>query len=267
MKPIGTRCPACQEQLEISFPDDAVEGYVQGLKTGLDQALIAISISGINLNSYLNESRKLNVIAEDLAEFLNEPVDKVKEKMNLPELRLAKAWAKRKGSTEEYYVNRKDYLYDNAKYNTFPMYQIQRLLPLMNVHNIKSLDIGCGIGTLVFMLAGQNNFATGYDVNPLIIDFCEFRKKKYGMKVTFTTEKPDFSQFDIITALGTLEHIEDLEKFVSELNMKSGAALYHFDDFGDQNISPMHFDHSKGIDEWLKNAGFRVMTDKWAVKR
>jgi len=83
----------------------------------------------------------------------------------------------------------------------------------------------------------------------------------------FTTKLPDLSQFDLVTALGTLEHLDNLKKFVMKLKaMKSGARFHHFDDFGDQNISPMHYNHSRGINKWLGDAGFIIFDERWAIK-
>jgi len=49
--------------------------------------------------------------------------------------------------------------------------------------------------------------------------------------------------------------------------MKPDARLYHADVFGDQLTHPMHFDHSKNIDEWLKEAGFVVVDNRMAIKK
>jgi cyclopropane fatty-acyl-phospholipid synthase-like methyltransferase len=265
---IGVKCPSCQTQLEMTIPGGVAEAISEGVSQGCAMTLNSISLSGVDIRSYASTCIRLRNVIDDLSEFLNERVEDVTAKMKLPETRLAKTWGERQCSTEEFYKGNKDYLYDNAKYNQFLIYQVQRLLPLTQIRGKKTLDIGCGIGTLVFMLGEQGNESTGYDINPMIVEFAEFLKKKYVLKATFITEKPDFSQFDIITAMGTLEHFENLGEFVVELgkNMHPKALLHHFDDFHDQNISPMHFDHSKEMDKWLDDAGFKRLTNVWAVK-
>ena len=46
----------------------------------------------------------------------------------------------------------------------------------------------------------------------------------------------------------------------------SNAKFYHYDCFWEHEISPMHFDHSKQIDEWLKEAGFVIFNNHWCIK-
>ena len=96
------------------------------------------------------------------------------------------------------------------------------------------------------------------------------RNKKFGLtNVDFTTIQPKYGDFDIVTAMDTLEHIEDLQQFLLELGhgMKEGAKLYHYDVWGAQDTHPMHFDNHTKIKEWLEGAGFYVWNDQWAVKR
>ena len=115
----------------------------------------------------------------------------------------------------------------------------------------------------------NRNKVVGYDINPDLIRFAKFRNKKFGLKnVTFTTEKPDFSKFDLIVATDALEHLEDLQSFLMELgqSMKVGAKLYHYDVWGEQDVTPMHFDHSTHIEDWLKEAGLYVWNENWAAK-
>ncbi|GAG96728.1 unnamed protein product, partial [marine sediment metagenome] len=70
------------------------------------------------------------------------------------------------------------------------------------------------------------------------------------------------------TAIDTLEHIEDLHPFLLMLGkrMSRGARFYHNDDFEHQEVSPMHFDHSEHLDEWLKKAGFLIWDEHWCIK-
>ena len=265
---IVIKCPSCQVALQLSVPEGISEAMEEGIKQGVDRTLTSMGLAGIDLRGYWGTCQRLKSISNDLAEFLDERVEDVIAQMDWPEKRLADGWKERKCSTEDFYKDNRDYLYDNAKYNNFLMYQVQRLLPLVRIRGQRTLDIGCGIGALVSMLGEQDNESTGYDINPQIIAFAEFLKTKYNLKAKFVTGKPDFSQFDLITALGTFEHFENLEEFVAELGktMKTNSFLYHYDDFGDQTISPMHFDYSKDMDSWLDNSGFRRITNVWAVK-
>lgn len=223
---------------------------------------------GVNVAGYIAERDRLVELLDDMAEFLGKSRIDILKGMSGIEPKLAKQWSSHTGSIPNFYIGNKDYLYDNVKYNLFVGYHLERLLPLMIIRDQKILDIGCGIGTLVFMLSGQNNEATGFDINPWVIDFCNFKKAKYNADAEFTTEMPNLKDFDLITALGTLEHIDPLREFIIRLGkgMKNGTKLFHIDDWGDQEISPMHFNHSRDIDGWLQEAGLEPLNKRWAVK-
>jgi len=252
--------------LEASIPETGVE---QLAYDGVLEEVIAMSsFWGIKTKGYASELQRSGNLVADMGEFLKEKPADILEKSEWVEVRLAKKWKKHFGTSDEFYIGNREYLYDNIKYNAFIDYHLKRLMPLMIVRNQRTLDVGCGIGTLVFILCGQENEAVGYDINSWVVDFCNFKKKKYGLDAEFTTELPDLSRFDLVTALGMLEHLDTLQEFLLKLGkgMKTNARLFHVDDWGDQTISPMHFNNSKNIDNWLKDAGFTIKSERWAVK-
>lgn len=254
-------CPECHYEFKGKVSLEAQYDWIERI-TDMAQ------MWGIDVAGYKAERDRLAKLGDDMAEFLHEPLNDVFKRMLGIESRLAEQWSNHTGSISDFYIGNKDYLYDNIKYNLFNDYHIERLLPLMIIKDLKTLDIGCGIGTLVFMLAGQNNEATGFDINPQVIDFCNFKKAKYNLDAEFTTELPDLGNFDLITALGTLEHIDNLREFILWLGkgMKDGAGLFHIDDWEGQDVSPMHFDYSKDIDGWLQESGLEPLSKRWAVK-
>jgi hypothetical protein len=185
------------------------------------------------------------------------------------ELELGEKWFSKKGSTEDFYKDNELYLYDLTQWNAMPYYQGERLNPLTGTIDSTILDFGCGIGTALFFLASGNKALIGYDINKPALDFAEFRRKKLKLpNVSFTTECPDLAQFDLVIAIDTLEHIEDLKPLILKFGaeMKPGARLYHADMFVQEAGHPMHYDHSASIDSWLKEAGFIVFNKQWAIK-
>lgn len=214
---------------------------------------------------------------QDLSEFLHLPLDVVQKKMGLCQQTLAEKWNNWKAGSLEFYKDNQDYLYDLMFFNSQDAYFADRMGQVINITGLKILDIGCGIGTAAFVMADQGNEVVGWDINQKSIDFCEWKKKKYDLKGTFTTEQPDFSQFDLIIAIDVLEHIEDLQGFLKALGtgMKRGAKLYHSDYFprGESNAWPMHFEeNAKGLSKWLEEAGLIEWKEapeqvvRWAVK-
>lgn len=221
-----------------------------------------------------HQSDLMQKVDEDLSEFLHRPIGKIREQLPTATWELRKQWLVYKGTTEDYYKDNLLYLLDLAAFNLRPLYYQNRIGQLVNISKLKVLDIGCGIGTTVFMMAEQGNEVVGWDINQKCIEFCNYKKKKYNLGGKFTTEKPDYSQFDLIVAVDVLEHIEDLQGFLVDLgkNMKYGAKFYHSDYFGkddkpDDNVWPMHFTENKEhLRKWLENAKLISWDDSWAIK-
>lgn len=202
----------------------------------------------------------------DLSLFLGKPVSDILSGGAATQL-LAKEWDK-KESVESFYRNNELYLSDLTQFNSRPDYQ-DRLAPLKEVRGKKVLDFGCGIGTAVFDLAERNTEVVGCDINKAVLDFAEFRRRKLGfLNARFTDELPDLADFDVVIAIDTLEHIEDLHSLILKFGreMKPGAKLYHVDVFGMREQWPMHFEHGDKIDEWLREAGFIIWNPFWALK-
>lgn len=212
-------------------------------------------------------------IWNDLAEYLDKPRREL-IKQGTATAWLAGAWKEWKGTTEDFYKdpeNGQMYLYDLAGFNSAPLYKEQRLAGVMNADHLNILDIGCGIGTALLELFPKNKKLVGYDLSETVLGFANYRKNKLGAKnITFTNVFPeDIAEFDLVIAVDTLEHIEDLQSFLLKLGkgMRKGARLFHNDCFWEHNVSPMHFDHSKNIDQWLDEAGFVKFDEHWAVKK
>lgn len=206
-------------------------------------------------------------ILKDIALYTGESPGEVDRKMETVIADLKQAWLRRKGTVLDFYRGNRLYLYDIGLFNMGKGYK-DRLRPLEEVGGQKVLDIGCGIGSLVFSL-GSCNQVMGYEVNEVLLDFCRWRKAKHNLSGEFTDVMPALGNFDLITAVDVLEHIEWLGQYLLELGkgMKAGAMLYHYDTFeGGGGMWPMHFNYSKDISRFLEDAGFRVIHKNWAVK-
>jgi len=246
-------------------------GHIKHRLISGDEAIYNMVEKSKSANALVNmECLTQSTLLSDAAEFLNmTPEDFASDITNDPPLRLAKDWRERKGSVEDFYKENKTQFLDLVLFNSQTAYWNDRINPVGGFRNKKILDLGCGIGTASLFLAQSRNEVVGYDLNQNLIDFCNFRNKKFGLSnVSFTTEMPDVSQFDVVLAIDLFEHIEDLHSFILELGkMRPEARLYHADVFEDHpEHHPMHFDHSKNIDEWLKEAGLTVWDKRWAIR-
>ena len=214
-----------------------------------------------------------NDIHADLAEYLGKEAKDLMPQA-IATKQLADRWNSRNGmGVEEFYKDPENgmlYLYDLVGFNSAEYYKEQRLAGVNNAEHMHILDVGCGIGTVLLDLCWKNKNLVGYDISETVLDFARFRANKLGARnVKFTSEFPEnLEKFDLILAIDTLEHIEDLHSFILKLGqgMKEGARLYHFDCFWEHEVSPMHFDHSENLDKWLKEAGLVIFDKRWCVK-
>ncbi|MCX6709105.1 MAG: class I SAM-dependent methyltransferase [Candidatus Woesearchaeota archaeon] len=87
----------------------------------------------------------------------------------------------------------------------------------------KILDIGCGFGDLVFSLAKYGKQVYGIDVNEEFIKICDLKKDFLKQKniefINAPAEKIPFknNNFDLVVSKTVLEHVEDVEKSISEM--------------------------------------------------
>ncbi len=206
-------------------------------------------------------------LIEDIAEFNHEKPEKVFEKVKVGRDTLNKEWLNYRGSSLGFYEKNRSYIYDLALFHLNAKYYDEHVIGLVNIKNMRVLDLGCGNGTASFLLEAQGNTVTGFDINPYLIEFANFRKKKHDSKVTFTTELPDMSQFDMVVAIDVLEHIEDLQGFLKSFfaDCKHGTKFFHADVWVEEH-NPMHYDHSASINKWLEEAGMVYWDDKWAIR-
>lgn len=211
-------------------------------------------------------------LRDDLAEHLGIEVKDLMPQ-GIATKELGNKWKVWQGTVEDFYKDKENgllYLYDLVGFNSAEYYRDQRLAGIKNAEHMHILDVGCGIGTVLLDLFPKNKNLVGYDLSERVLDFATFRANKLGARnVKFTNEFPEnLEKFDLILAIDTLEHIEDLHSFILKLGrgMKQGARLYHFDCFWEHDISPMHFDHSEHLDEWLREAGLVIFDKRWCVK-
>lgn len=152
---------------------------------------------------------------------------------------------------------------------------------LLSTREKNVLEIGGGIGSVAMQLAVQKNNVVTSETNPLLREFIKYRwndlpkelKDESGELYILGDEwvkKSKNEQFDTVVAFDTFEHIpaEDLQVMLKNLNrvLKMGGEIIHHNNFGQQDIYPLHFDHSEMWDTWLLEAGFVPLTNFKAVK-
>jgi len=95
-------------------------------------------------------------VLEELAEYTNEPIEVVYEKVRDAFKAQSIIWQMWKGSPEEYYRKCRVYPYDLADFSSLRVYQ-SIAAPLKFIKGKNVIDMGCGIGTIAIQLANQGN--------------------------------------------------------------------------------------------------------------
>jgi ubiquinone/menaquinone biosynthesis C-methylase UbiE len=97
-----------------------------------------------------------------------------------------------------------------------------------NDSKVKVLDVGCGLGRLIYDMGaeyGADNDLEfyGVDINPLRIKICDIKKQKYknvnaNFSVGLITEL-DFPEntFDVLFCIEVMEHLKDYDKAAQEM--------------------------------------------------
>jgi len=220
------------------------------------------------------EKQRLKHLIGDLSEYTGKGEGDVVQEVAQVVGKLRDAWVEhnKNGNTAaDFYKGNELYLWDEADMQRQDGYWKYRMGGLVDIWNSSVLDIGCGIGTACFMLTHNNNRITGFDINQKVIDFALWKKDKYKVKnIDFVSELPieRLPEFDYIIATDALEHFDDLKPLITTLgkHMKRGAKLIHQSEWGNQDVSPMHFDHSKTFPKLMKKAGFLKWDEQSYIK-
>ena len=150
----------------------------------------------------------------------------------------------------------------------------------LNVRKQKVLEIGTGIGSLAIQLSVQGCDVTTAEINDTLIEFSKMRladlKKDIATemgRVRFVKDRwvdhPEKS-FDTVVSVDTFEHMpeESVRQTLKDIShvLKPGGDLIYHATFGQQDLYPMHYDHSEMWDTWMIEAGLIPVSPTHAIK-
>jgi len=171
---------------------------------------------------------------------------------------------------QHHIITKKDFTYRN-------------ILKILKKHlsgNLEILDIGCGVGSVSFLLAYLNNKVTGIDISSKAIESCKANSLLLGLSQNINFLKIDFpkesvnGRFDLIICSEVLEHIEDegtaIRKIHSMLKNKGlvfisvpslNAPLYRWklSQKFDEEVGHLRRYTSEDITRKLKTSGFDIL--------
>lgn len=254
----------------------SLEAKAAGFRLGATSAVRAGHLAEVNVTwetyqDYLHVSGQL-ALAERyqqlvglVAAFTGESEDAVVAKAAQGSHNVREAWtqASPQGATAErvfYGDCTNGYLYDLIGWNCTPLYE-RILAPLRMISGQRVLVIGCGLGTEADVCA-DNNQVTVFELPGVLKDFATRRlhTRVSWLQGDRLCEALDpEAQYDLIVAIDTLEHIHpdevpDVLTALSAVLTPTGA-LYCHNNWGQQELYPMHHDHSALFDAWCEMMG------------
>ena len=211
----------------------------------------------------------------ELARFLGISFEEAKQRVEHYQLDItSEAWKKANPQTadevDEFYKNETHYLYELIPWNYQSEVFHKKVEPLFQYHRKKILEIGGGIGSLCIALNYAGNDVTYCDISPTLSSFAMQRFQDRQMAIPIIQDLKQVRDFDIVVAIDFFEHIhpDRLSGLLKEIAsvLKDGGFLYSRSNFKEQNIFPMHYDHSEYFSKLAKDAGLNLRENGDFVK-
>ena len=121
----------------------------------------------------------------------------------------------------------------NALLDQLPIKFNYFITKINNPTGLKILDIGCGGGLLAEEFAKQSAIVTGVDASENTIKMAKCHARQNKLDISYLVGKaeklPINDSYDIVSCTDVFEHVEDLEKCISEISRvlkPSGILLY-----------------------------------------
>ncbi|MGC9423758.1 class I SAM-dependent methyltransferase [Vibrio sp.] len=150
----------------------------------------------------------------------------------------------------------------------------------IGLRDMSVLEIGSGIGSLAIQLSVQKCKVTASEINDTLRNFAQYRtgqlRKEIGSElgaISYISEqwsKEPENTYDAVVSVDTFEHLtaEQAQKMLKDIArvIKPGGNLMYHANFKQQDLYPMHFDHSEMWDTWLVEAGFIPLSSTRAMR-
>ena len=266
----------------------SAEAQAAGFRLGATTAVRAGHVSEITTSwesyqEYLTLSgrtpliARYNALAHQIAAFTGETPEMVVAKAAGGSNNVRNAWEQATpgdaDAVRAFYGSRDNgYLYDLLAWNCTPLYE-RLLAPLRGISGQRVLLVGAGLGTEADVMADHNQV----DVFELPGVLREFGQWRLGHRVSWLggdtlgeTFDPHYDdEYDLIVAIDTLEHVhpDDLPGVLDVMAamLKATGSLYAHNNWGQQELYPMHYDHSDYFTAWCNAEGLVQRGDNlWA---
>jgi len=216
----------------------------------------------------------MEALIKELARFLGITFEEARQRVkSYSALQMGADWKRARPKTVEqvrkFYENTDKYLYELIPWNYTPEFE-KRIHPLLHYRHRKILEIGGGIGSLCIALALAGNDVTYFDINLKCREFARQRFADRLLNIKIVDSLTGLRDYDIVIAIDTLEHIhiDELPKLLKEIEslLKDDGFLYERSNFGQQEVFPMHYDHSHELPQLAEDAGLNKRVNGDYVK-
>lgn len=263
-----------------------ISGHFNWVPMGQVQFRMNYENRGINVTAYTKR-----IAANWLKDFYNMPFEQaIKEIEQASAHVVGDYWKARfngkpvtPDSEKRFYTSKKVgklYVLELLHWNFSPVFnQLRQMLTYLRKLDV--IEVGSGIGSVAMQLVIQGNNVVAVEVNETLRRFAAMRYKQILDNVTtetgslvitdehWTQEIPD-GAFHAAVSFDTFEHMseETLREVVCQLSrvlVWGGKLIYHAN-WGQQDIYPMHHDHSAVWPDILKENNLVPLSTMEAVK-
>lgn len=229
----------------------------------------------LHTSGQAEQFERYNRLINLLVEWTGLSGDEVAYRVSQGSQNVKESWDKAQPQSAEelrvYYQDKENgYLFDLANWN-WSLFYINLTRGLTGFKGYNALVIGGGLGSEAEILA-ERNAVDVFELPGHLKEFCSWR---LGDQVTMLNgntlpEAIVGKDYDLIVAIDTFEHIhpDELQPVLDAIDgsLEDGGYLYCHNNWGQQDIYPMHFDHSKRFEEWAKSHNLNKKNDLVWVK-
>lgn len=153
---------------------------------------------------------------------------------------------------------------------------------LTGIRNYNVIEIGAGIGTVSLQMIAQENNVLAVEPNELLRDFIDLRWRDEDFKSgeEFDTQLSvvglewkancQDNDFDVALSFDTFEHMSESELrdtlYHIHRVLKIGGKLIYHANWGQQDLYPMHFNHSEALESTCHTLGFMRVNNMELLK-
>lgn len=226
-------------------------------------------------SGYNDRVARYSELMELLIDYTGEDEDHIANRASKSAESITKAWQdanpQSPAACREFYgAADNGYLYDLFHWN-IDLYNIKLTRGLEGYRSEDALVIGGGLGTEAVTLARRDNTVDVYELPGILRHFLRFRFARSGYEAGRirlieypTLQEAKLDDYSLVVLIDVVEHVhpDELDSFLAVIDgvLRPGGVLYCHNNFTQQEIFPMHFDHSERWAAWLTAVGLKQET-------